>query len=147
MSLTMNKKSTRNLKGKKRGKKPSKASQSVNPVIKEAVEKTPEPKYIQKLLLKQVEELLALYTLPECKAISALVNARIDYLSSSIRPESHIDDLGLSFRAHSLLVRNKLLTVGKLLDFGLDNLFRLGGAGEKSIEEIKKAIGKMDPNS
>ena len=53
-----------------------------------------------------------------------------------------LETLGLSNRAQNALLRNNVVTVEQLQVFDRESLSRLEGLGEKSIEEILKAIGK-----
>ncbi len=53
-----------------------------------------------------------------------------------------LETLGLSNRAQNALVKNNVTTVEQLQIFDRERLSQLEGLGEKSIEEILKAIGK-----
>lgn len=56
--------------------------------------------------------------------------------------QSALETLGLSNRAQNALIRNNIRTLEHLRSFDREGLSRLEGLGEKSIEEILKAIGK-----
>ena len=55
---------------------------------------------------------------------------------------SNLETLGLSNRAYNALLRNNIRSVAQLSGMDRDGLSRLEGLGEKSIDEILKAIGK-----
>jgi len=69
----------------------------------------------------------------------------IDSTESSkteIAPTPGLESLGLSNRAQNALLRNNISSVEQLQGLDREGLSRLEGLGEKSIEEILKAIGK-----
>lgn len=76
---------------------------------------------------------------PQAEALEAEAPA---VLATDGVPHAGLESLGLSNRAQNALLRNNIRTIEQLQPFDREGLSRLEGLGEKSIEEILKAIGK-----
>lgn len=85
------------------------------------------------------------YTADECVAAIRLLKARIDQLTSKEYQailSSPITDLNLSVRAWNILGIKQLYTVGEIISYGIENLYKERNCGDKTLKEISAAIDR-----
>lgn len=76
----------------------------------------------------------------ECQALNRWLQHRIQLLQNLPAIDKPVNEVFLSNRAKNVLMSHDLLTVKDVVDYGLDNICLLRGAGEKTVIEIKKAV-------
>lgn len=89
------------------------------------------------------EELLNTFTAADCVWAIELLQKRLACLTNPVPSDpinTPIEDLNLSIRAYNALRSVKIATIKDLLNYGIDHIYYLRGAGPKTIQEIRLAV-------
>ena len=87
-----------------------------------------------------LQEWLNALTVNECNALQNWLKRRVKYLNSIPFIQRKIEELSLSPRAYNALKSNKLHTVGDIVRFGVDNIWKIRNIGAKTVNEIQLAM-------